>query len=555
MDEILYGSGTAERIVSTEYIYGQENVMHVFYRDADGSVRSEYSKFKPYVYISKDDPVNKEFYKTADVTDLFGSNHYNRIVHSENYSFIGWIAKTAESCYKPFLQSQWMIATGNTQFKGMNFDDPLRLYLDIEVYTSGEHDFPNATRPDDKVIIITAHDNRGNDYLWRLDKYDNEKEMLASFVKDFREIDTDIIVLHSGFNFDLPYLRDRCRLHGVKFALGRDGSEPRTFETSIKFAEKSDQYENFHIYGRHVLDTFFMAKSYDQIARKLESYSLKYCAKFLGGIEGERTYVKGDEISWYWDNKRAELLKYAMDDVYETRLLDKNWGGVVFETTKMFPLPCQDVSRYGTGNKLELLFTRYYYNRLWSYPKPDPKESYGGGYTGVFRYGYIDKPSVYIDVSSLYPTVMALLGIQPPKDEMNLFQRLLELVREQRFIKKRQMQQEKDPQLKAKYNGEQNALKVILNSMYGFLGFAYGNFNYYKGASLTTEFGREIAKRMNVEIELLGGEVVRTDTDGSLAIVPKQFRGGYESELEFIKLAEENLNVWLQTEIKNWTHI
>jgi DNA polymerase I len=561
-NSLLYGSGTTEGIVATEPIRGKENTIQVFYRDGT----SEYKVFKPFTYININDPVTSQFYDNTPLTFLKGTNFYNLMIQHESWSFIKWVEKNAQSAYTPFLQSQWMIHSGETQFKGMGFDDPLRLYLDIEVYTADGFDFPNSARDEDQIIMVSLLSNKGhkavlvNDYDGTTEKidnvhlYPNEVTLLDRLVKTINKLNPDIIIGHNIFGFDIPYIRDRCQKFGVKFAIGRDGSEPNSFHTSIKFAEKSDEYENFNVYGRHVLDTMFMAKGFDQVARKLDSYGLKYCADFLGGIGTERTYIDGGDIKHAWDNThnkhtRTDLINYALDDVIETRLLDKNWGGIIFQTSKMFPLPCQDVSRYGTGNKIESLFTRHYYNHLWSYPKADPRESYGGGYTGLFTFGYINEPSIYIDVESLYPTVMAMLEIQPPKDELKLFQTLLNLVREERFKLKDAMKAEKDPQIKSQLNMEQNAMKVILNSFYGMLGFEYGNFNYYKGASDTTEWGRKIARRMNIEAETLGGKVIRTDTDGSLVVVPQEFRANIESELQFIKKVEDKLNEWLQTQL------
>ena len=437
MNELLYGSGS-RKILATEVVPDQTNMMQVWY--LDGS--SEYIPYDNFIYINDDDPIIDSLYPNTDIQELFGSNHFNRIIHTDNWGLISYLKNQAQECYLPFLQSQWMIQSGETQFKGMDFDDPLRWYIDIEVYST--YEFVNAQREEDRVIMISVCDNKGWERLWRLDEFESEADLLNNFIETLRKHDPTVMIFHNGFGFDMPYLRDRCLLHGIKFQIGRDGSEPNTFTTSIKFAEKSDEYENFQVYGRHVLDTMFMAKAYDQVARKLESYGLKYCAKFLG--REQRVEINGDEIANYWDDpvKREDLARYAMDDVYDTRLLDENWGRTVFETTKMFPLPMQDVSRYGTGNKIESLFSRYYYQNLWSYPKPDQRESYGGGYTGVFTYGYINEPSIYIDVSSLYPTVMALLNIQPPKDELGLFQKLLQLVRDERMKKKALAQQAKD---------------------------------------------------------------------------------------------------------------
>ena len=548
MNSLLYGTGT-KKILATETVPNQTNMSQVWY--ADGS--SEYIPYKNFIYLNSQDPVIDSLYDNTDIQELFGSNHFDCIVHTDNWGLINYIKNNAKDYYLPFLQSQWMIQSGETQFKGMDFDEPLRWYIDIEVYST--YEFTNAQREEDRVIMIAVCDNKGWKRLWRVDEFESEPDMIDNFIKTLRKHDPTVLILHNGFGYDMPYFRDRCLFHGVKFQIGRDGSEPNTFTTSIKFAEKSDEYENFQVYGRHVLDTMFMAKAYDQVARKLEGYGLKYCAKFLG--REQRVEIDGDDIASAWNNThpkwtREDLAKYAMDDVYDTKLLDENWGRTIFETTKMFALPMQDVSRYGTGNKIESLFSRYYYQNLWSYPKPDPRESYGGGYTGVFTYGYINEPSIYIDVSSLYPTVMALLNIQPPKDELELFQKLLQLVRDERMKKKAMAQEAKKDGREDDFlrlNGEQNALKIILNSFYGFLGYQWGNFNYYKGASDTTEWGRKIAKQMNIESEKLGGKVIRTDTDGSLVIVPQEFRGNTSSEMKFIKMVEDKVNEWLETKI------
>ena len=538
MNSLLYGTGT-KKILATETVPNQTNMSQVWY--ADGS--SEYIPYKNFIYLNSQDPVIDSLYDNTDIQELFGSNHFDCIVHTDNWGLINYIKNNAKDYYLPFLQSQWMIQSGETQFKGMDFDEPLRWYIDIEVYST--YEFVNAQREEDQVIMISVCDNKGWERLWRLDQFESEADLLKDFIKTLREHNPTIMIFHNGFGFDLPYLRDRCLLHGVKFQIGRDGSEPNTFTTSIKFAEKSDEYENFQVYGRHVLDTMFMAKQYDIFARTLDGYGLKYCAGVLG--REERTDIDGDQIADYWDDpiKREELAKYAMDDVRDTRILDEEWGGAVFEMTKMIPLPMQDVARYGMGNLIDLLFNRYYYDNMWSWAKADQQRHYGGGYAQTFQYGYIGKDCIYEDISSLYPSLAELLEVQPYKDELKLFSKLIPLLKELRY--------------KAKYSGEKakdSVLKRMLNTAsYGWLGWAFGAFNDYSEAEKITEWGQRVIKQVNKSSQNLGAQILKTDTDGTLVIVPDKWKGSEDTETKFIKEVESDVNSWMTDELGYKTNI
>lgn len=448
--ELLYGSDEMKHIVATEVLQGKDNVCQVFYRHEDDTVTSEYRTFKPYTYIRHDDPIIEKFYEDTETERLLGTNPLNLMVYANTFSQIRWIEKNAQEYFTPFRQSQWMLQSRQTQFKGMDFDDPLRLYFDLEVLTAKGFDFPNSSREEDKIILIAIWTNRGDEIVLALNddtetpemenvyRCVNEKILIEKFIKVIRKLDPDVIANHNIFGFDFPYLRDRAQLHSVKLQIGRDGSEPYSFNTSIKFAEKSDDYENFSIYGRCVIDTYFLAKRFDQFYRGLESLSLKNCAKFLGRASDERTYIEGKDIAPTWRGEhdkwtRKDLISYAIDDVKEAQVLDQEWGNGVFEQTKMVPLPMQDVARYGTGNKFELFFEREYYKCLWSIPTADAKESFSGGYAQPSMYGYINEPVVYADISSMYPSIKELLGIRPPKDELLIFDEICELLKDNRY--------------------------------------------------------------------------------------------------------------------------
>ncbi|MEM8610349.1 MAG: LAGLIDADG family homing endonuclease, partial [Myxococcota bacterium] len=87
---------------------------------------------------------------------------------------------------------------------------------------------------------------------------------------------------HNCLGFDFPYLFERCRRHSVPVDLGRDGSAPRTFPTSMRFAERQVAFEAVEIAGRHVIDTLHQTMAFDVFARDLPNYTLKGVARYFG---------------------------------------------------------------------------------------------------------------------------------------------------------------------------------------------------------------------------------------------------------------------------------
>ena len=162
-----------------------------------------------------------------------------------------------------------------------------------------------------------------------------------------RERDPDVIEGHNIFSFDLTYILDRCEMYGVDFAVGRDGSVPRTYDSSMRFAERTVEFEACEIAGRHVVDTFLQVMSYDVFKRDLPGYGLKEVARYFGFAPEGRTYVEGADIARAWREEPERLLRYALDDVVETGRLARHLSGSSFYLTQMLPMPYGQVARTG----------------------------------------------------------------------------------------------------------------------------------------------------------------------------------------------------------------
>jgi DNA polymerase elongation subunit (family B) len=355
---------------------------------------------------------------------------------------------------------QYLMQSGRTCLLDMTLDDLHRLQLDIEVYTEGG--FPNADRPEDKIIIVAFSDNRGWTKLLHLDDGVDEATLLRQTVEVIQDRDPDVIEGHNCFSFDLSYILDRCDLHGVDFAIGRDGSVPRTYDSSMRFAERTVDYPAVDIVGRHVIDTYFQVMSFDVFSRDLPDYSLKTAARYFGLAPEERTYIEGVDISKAWREDRETLLDYALDDVIETRRLAGHLSGSTFYLAQMLPMTYGSSARRGPAAKIESLFVREYLRQRHALPRSEWGSQSMGGYTDIFLTGVMG-PIVYADVESLYPSIMLNYDVKPSGDSLDLFPQLLERLTDLRLETKQDMKEAEDEEVRSELDARQSSYKVLIN--------------------------------------------------------------------------------------------
>lgn len=354
------------------------------------------------------------------------------------------------------------------------------------------------------------------------------------------------VLTHNCFAFDFDYILKRCDLHGVSFGIGRDGSEPRTFDSSMRFAERTVDFPAIKIAGRHVIDTYFLVMAFDVFKRDLPSYGLKAAARYFGFASEERTYVEGDRITELWEEDPERLREYALDDARETRMLAAHLSGSSFYLTQMLPMTYGRVARTGPASKIESLFVREYLRERRALPRSAWGSQSMGGYTDLFLTGVVG-PVVYADVESLYPSIMLRYGIQPAGDTLGLFPRLLRRLTDLRFEAKRQMKAATDAHARSELDARQSSYKVLINSFYGSLGFSLSTFNDFAEADKVTRKGQEILRQMIAAIRARGGAVIEADTDGVFFVPPetdadgRPVRGDAEAERRFTEALTEAL--------------
>jgi DNA polymerase elongation subunit (family B) len=552
-DPSLYGYNAETHVVAINH--SSDGTMQV-YGKTSGALRARNVPFYPFFYLS--DPSFLEGFSAKHWIKKLSGEHYFRFLCAfERWSHM-WdavhhiisrhnsSAVTPAQSYAdlPILHlradpvSQFLLQTGVTLFKGMEFEDLHRLQLDIETYSRHGSTFSNANRLEDQIILIALSDNRGWEHVVS-GKHMPEKEMLLELVRIIGEKDPDVIEGHNIYNFDLPYILKRCELHGIQFAVGRDRSIPHSFDGRMSFAERSIDYTTCEIAGRHIIDTWMLLQGYDTSKRSLESYGLKYAAQHFGFARPDRTYIAPERISWYWDHEPEPLLHYALDDVYETRLLSEYLSPSVFYLTQMIPFNYGAAARLGSATKIESLLLREYIRQKESVPRPDSGTQTGGGYTDIFYTGVLG-PILDVDVESLYPSIMLSERIAPRNERLGVFLSLLDTLTRMRLEAKRNMRAATDTVRKTKLDAMQSSYKILINSFYGYLGYNRALFSDYPAADKVTQTGQSILRHLIASITALHGTVVEVDTDGIFFVPPPTVKDGADEE-QFVRTVARDL--------------
>ncbi|NTU67855.1 MAG: DNA polymerase [Chlorobiaceae bacterium] len=544
LNELLFGKDPETGIVGAHQL--NDTRIRLFIR-MEGRITHRDEPFFPFFFLSDNElldgfePADREKYW---LINLSGNNYFNHLaifrswksyraaldhINSSNQDNTSGSDAPVGQGFNSHLTytrgdavTQYLLQSGKTMFKGLYFEDIHRLQLDIETYYRPQgRGNQKESFGTDPVIIVSLSDNRSWEHVIHA-RGRSEKALLEELVAIIREKDPDVIEGHNIFGFDLPYLQRRCELNAVPFRIGRDGLVPRSYPATIRFAERSIDYQYVDIPGRHVIDTYFLVQSYDTSKRSLPSYGLKAAAKFFGFASPNRTYVDYKDLADTWDNNPEVLLAYALDDVRETRELAALLSGSNFNLARMLPYTYAQASRLGPAAKIEALMVREYIKRKVSIPRPSIGQQHVGGFTEVFIKGILG-PIVYADVESLYPSIMLSCGICPKTDTLKTFPAILKDLKDLRFAAKKRSADENslgNRSLADNYDAMQNSFKIIINAMYGYLGFSSGIFNDFEEADRVTTTGQGIAKMMIREFESKGSKVIEVDTDGIFLVPP-----------------------------------
>lgn len=471
MNKLIFGNDNTERIVNLTL---KDDMVYLYKETAKG-IEVETFEYTPWALSHG--AVNKRSER------LKGNQYWSHLTPITSAKFHElqekwqrdlWLPRNIEECVT--------LCEGFTYYKGMRVEDVSILSFDIE--TSGL-----AMNDDSQVYLISNTFRRNGEItkkLFSVDDYETQLEMIDDWCDWVREVNPSIMTGHNILSYDLPYLNNIRMLR-----LGRDESYAEFSEHVSRFRKDGSQkydYRNVKVTGREIVDTFFLSIKYD-LAREFPSYGLKPIIKYLGLEKDGRTFIDASKITQYRKDPTmwANVKQYAVEDSEDALKLFDKMVAPFFYLAQSIPKTMQQMINEASGSQLDSLMIRSYLQDGYSQPRTSMKNEFEGAIS-------MGRPGVYehvakADVASLYPSIMLEYDIHDrEKDPNNYMIQLLTYFRDQRLENKKL----------AKTTGEryyddlQNAQKIMINSMYGFLGAGFLLYNYPKGAAEVTRKGREI---------------------------------------------------------------
>jgi DNA polymerase I len=513
---LLFGSDPTERIVAIEL--GDTGTVKVYRREKDGSTIAETEPFHPFVWCDSDvTDLN------IDAEKLAGDLRYGWRISVDSWKELIALRNGLKNAGRSFFAlsdpvQHYLTHTGRSLFKGLAFEELRRLQL--EVLSVAGIDDPGES---DHLMSIALSDNSGWEELIVVDPAkieESEKAALKQLTAIIKERDPDVIEGHNLFRFDLPYLVARARKAKVKLDWGRSGGFLRSRPSRLQIAEKTIDYPKFTVDGRHFVDTFLLAHFYDVGMRSLSGFERIDVAQHFGLCESaDISSLSAKELQREYLADSERFRKRALCAVRETRAVAELLSPSYFIQAQIFPYNYQDVIVRGNATRINALFLREYYRQRHSIPEMPMVRGFEGGYTAIFFTG-VARNVWHCDIASLYPSIMLQFDCWPVTDQLQIFRHLLTDLRTFRLEAKASMRAAKDRPQQQHFHALQNTFKILINSFYGYLGFAQGHFADFDAAARVTQIGRELLQKMIDWLNARGAQVIEVDTDGIYFVPP-----------------------------------
>jgi len=451
--------------------------------------------------------------------------------------------------------------------------------FDLECTSSGDGTFPQFDKPDHHIIQIgTTITTYGIDdsmlrYVATLgdcspiegaivESYDTEDEMILGWVRFIERSNVHILTGYNIYGFDMRYLYKRAEMFDIEDELLeglswlRNGPAVYVEKQLISSGLGDNMLYRIDIPGIVSLDVMKVLQA--DASKKLTSWKLDHVAEHFTGQKKED--VKPNEIFALQEgdaDDRKRIATYCIQDCALCNLLIDRLC-LLTNNIAMAAVCCVPLSYIflrGQGIKIFSLVAKYCANEGFAIPTKDrtlprPEGKYQGAIVLNMVPGYYDTPITVLDFASLYPSSQIAANLSHDTlvvDERynnlpNVSYRDVEfeedgrmvtyrwasvpgkpgvvpnilkhLLNERKAVKK-MMKSETNAFMKQVLDGQQQALKITCNSVYGQTGAFTSNIYLRPLASCTTALGREFLmfSKNFVETNYEGHECIYGDTD------------------------------------------
>lgn len=441
---------------------------------------------------------------------------------------------------------------------------PKILALDIETYFDplGKRIVPEHN----PILMIALYGEKLKKVLtWKpfetsdetIEFLPSEAAMIQRMVDLIHHYSPDIITGYFSDGFDFPYLKTRAQKNNIPLILGIDGTQLRISGRNITTAE---------INGITHVDVFKFIRKVISRSMETDVFTLDAVAfELLGEHKHE---VDLNKLAHAWDKDNTQLPAFCSYNLHDARLtydLCVKILPLLIEFSTLIGLPLFDVNRMTFSQLVEAYIMKRAQERQEIAPnKPSYKEKEQRMQLRIQgAFVFEPKPGLYhniavFDYRSLYPSIIASHNISPgtlncpcckgkepiPTERGNFWfcdkqkgflSSIIEhLIRVRMEVKEHIKKGAKDNMTLAR----SEALKVLANSFYGYLGYYGAKWYCKEGAEATTAFGRKYIHQVIDKAQEQGFTVLYSDTDSVFLLLDKKTKQDAQS---FVNVVNKHL--------------
>ena len=397
---------------------------------------------------------------------------------------------------------------------------------------------------------VLGHELMDSDSSIKINIFDSEEEMIEAFVDYIEETNPDILTGWNFVDFDMTYFIARMKKLNKNTELRIDFN---------RFSRINEIWENKwrgpNVKGRIIFDLLYAYKRTN--FSQLESYRLDAVAMAELGVGKER-YV--GTIGNLWETDPSQLLKYNIKDVELCVGIDSKHNIIQFWKEVAEFVGCKLADATTPGDAVDMLVLHRVHGKFVLPTKKRAKsEDYEGGQVLTPTKGVREMVAV-LDLKSLYPMCMVTLNASPEtrvdsgyegevyrapngqifcKEPVGIIREMVDdLLKEREAKKNLREQYGRDTIEYDRFDRQQAAVKVIMNSLYGVLGWERFRLYDKDMADAVTATGREVIQHTQKIASELGYNVAYGDTDSimlelkKIEEIPESNAGHSEEELK-----------------------
>lgn len=450
---------------------------------------------------------------------------------------------------------------------------PHIMAVDIETYNSGGR----VQMEKDPILMLALYgDGLQKVITWKRFPTENkhvefvatEADVLLRFKELLEEHKPDILAGYFSDGFDLPFIAKRAEKYKIELDIGLDGTEMKVDGRTQKSVQ---------ITGMVHVDVYKFIKKVIGRSMKTDSFTLDAVGKELLG-EGKHE-VDLDTLSSAWDNTLPVLDEFAAYNLQDTKLTFDLCMKVLpnmVEFVKIIGLPLWDINRMSfsqlvewyiikqTANFNEIILSRPSYTQETA----RLQRRFKGALVFEPTPGLFEDIAVF-DYRSLYPSIIASHNISigtvncsccenvkpVPFDEekywfctkkRGFMSTIIEdLITRRGRIKELLKKDKADTMLSAR----SEALKLLSNSFYGYLGFAPARWYCFECGQSVTAYARYYITMVITKAQEEGFRVLYSDTDSVFLMLGKKKK---EDALKFVERINQDLPKLMELDYENY---